>query len=230
MDRSSASNASKRRSGAKDRARSAVRRSPAASAPPVTDRPRTAAGQAGPSPSLGYDTLKAFLAENASLIFMVGSLTSLSTFFVNQELGWLDTYLKAILLAAAGIVWFEFHAQWPDEMRLDRRGLVRPTGGVWRLVAFSYLMQVTVVLIGVWSVAQAPEVVVPLLAVGLVVLLWHRLTRRRPLRFWLLLAMIAAAFLGSELALERIFPHKATLLDLVADDLARDADLLQPDR
>jgi hypothetical protein len=195
---------------------------------------QTNAAGAGPTQTVpahgsGYGTLKAFLAENASLIFMVGSLTSLSTFFVNLDLGWLDTYLKAVLLAAAGIVWFEFHAQWPDEMRLDRRGHVRPTGGVWRLVAFSYLMQITVVLIAIWSVAQAPEVVVPLLVVGLVVLLWQRLSRRRNLHPWLLPVMVAVAFLGSEFALARLFPHTTTLLDLVASDLRRDAEMVLPD-
>jgi len=114
-------------------------------------------------------------------------------------------------------------------MRLDRRGHVRPTGGVWRLVAFSYLMQITVVLIAVWSVVQAPEVVVPLLAVGLVVMLWHGLTRERRLPLWLLLAMMTVAFLASELALARLFPHQATLLDLIATDIARDADMVLPD-
>jgi len=189
----------------------------------TADQPTTARV----SHSRSYASLKAFLAENASLVFFVGSLTSLTTFVVNLQLGWLDTYLKAILLAAAGTVWFEFHAQWPEEMRLDRGRHARPTAGVWRLVAFSYLMQLSVVLIGVWAVVQAPEVTVPLLVVGATVATWHRLVGSRPHRAGILVALVAVAFLAAELALERLFPHEPTLIDRFATDAMREAERIE---
>lgn len=228
MDRTDVPTESAERGAPDEPARSAAGQRAAAVTAAASDPASADAAPAEPDRALRYDTLKEFLAENASLIFMVGSLTSLTTFVVNLDLGWLDTYLKAALLAAAGTVWFEFHAQWPDEMRLDRRGHVRPKGGVWRLVAFSYLMQITVVLIAAWAIVQAPEVLIPLLTIGVVVLLWDRLARERSFRVWLLLAMVAVAFLGSELALERLFPHKTTLLDLVTIDVAREVEPNQP--
>lgn len=166
------------------------------------------------------DSLKDFLKENSTLIFLIGSMTSLTTFVVNLQLGWLDSYLKAVLLSAALLLWMELHAQWPREVRLPDR-IVHPrtkTTRPWRLVLFAALMQVTIVLFAVWAIVRAPEVVAPLVAA---VAGWL-LARRLPLRGRTGLAAMAAiavvAFLASELALERIFPHKQTLLDALVRD------------
>lgn len=180
--------------------------------------------------TIPYTSLKAFLAENASLIFMVGSLTSLSTFMVNLDLGWLDTYLKGILLAAAVVVWFEFHSQWPDQLRLDRPGHVRPARSMWRLEVFSLLMQLLPVLFATWAVVQSPEVAVPILAVAAAYAGWHRLCRGRARHRFLLVAMVLAAFLASEFALGAIFPNEPTMLDLLEIDLLRERQMLAPGR
>ena len=184
----------------------------------VQPRQPAAAAASAAAPGLpphAYPSLKAFLGENASLIFFVGSLTSLTTFIVNLQLGWLDTYLKAVLLAAAGTVWFEFHAQWPEEIRLDRSHRVRRGMASWRLLAFSYLMQFTMVLIAVWSLIQAPEVVVPLFVMGAVIPGWRRFVAGHASlhQRWVLPLLLVAAFVGSELILERLFPHTPTLVD-----------------
>lgn len=175
----------------------------------------------------GYLSLKAFLADNASLIFLVGSLTSLATFVVNLELGWLDTYLKEALLAAAVTVWFELHAQWPDTLRLDRAGIIRPQRTLWRLELFSVLMQMLPVLFVIWAVAQAPEIAVPLIAIGLAFGIWRRHMAGRPSHRWLLLILLAFAFLVSELVLEQIFPDKTTLLDLATISVPTDVTQLE---
>lgn len=166
-----------------------------------------------------YDSLKAFLSENSLLIVLVGSLTSLSTFLVNLDLGWLDTYLKAVLLAAAAVIWFELHAQWPDEVQLQRPLRRERPRAPWRLLVFSYLMQFLVVLFIVWSVVQAPEVVVPILTMGTVWLVWHRAARGCPP--WLGVVALVIAFVVSEVILELLLPHRPTLVDLAYRSVER---------
>jgi hypothetical protein len=167
------------------------------------------------------DSLKDFLKENATLIFLIGSMTSLSSFVVNLPLGWLDSYLKAVLLAAALLLWMELHAQWPHDVRFPER-VVHPRIGTrrpWRLALFALLMQATVVLFAVWSVVTAPEVIVPLLAAAGGWLAARRLIPRGRAGAVAAAAVMVVAFLLSEAALERIFPHKATLLDQFAADI-----------
>ena len=174
----------------------------------------------GPAGPTEQPDLKTFLAEHSALLGTVSILTSLSAFVINFHLGWLDLYLKAVLLLAALVVWLEFHARFPEALTKGHLHEVRRLS--WRLIAFAYLMRLIMVGFAVWAVWERPLMIVPLIALGAGAVVWHLTAGRGRAHYVLPLLAVVVGFVLSEVAIDAISPEYEAFFEQIRARLERD--------
>jgi hypothetical protein len=158
-------------------------------------------------------TLKDFVLANYPLLAAVGAFTALATFVSNNALGqpWLATYLRFLFMVVAAVLALELVAQLSPELRLDRVRV--PPGTPWRLAAFAYGAQLTMLgaILNVYW--QFPRLLLPTLALAIGVLLWQGVVPQRA-RGWPGTSVFVAvvALLVAELVFTLLWKEQ-TLLD-----------------
>jgi hypothetical protein len=176
----------------------------------ASDFPR---GRKAAQRSAATMTLKDFVLANYPLLAAVGAFTALATFVSNNALGqpWLATYLRFLFMVVAAVLALELVAQLSPELRLDRARV--PPGTPWRLAAFAYGAQLTMLgaILNVYW--QFPRLLLPTLALAIGVLLWWVVVPQRA-RGWPGTSVIVAAvaLLVAELVFTLLWKEQ-TLLD-----------------
>jgi hypothetical protein len=115
--------------------------------------------------------LRDWIKENAALLSNASLLISLAAIALNllPDSGFFDPYIKGLIFGAALLLLIELHHQWPDDLQLHvLRANIRSTQHSWRMTGFALLLQVATLVFAVWATLTNPLILVPLTALGIV--------------------------------------------------------------
>ena len=164
------------------------------------------------------DSLKSFIGANTMLLAAMGAMTGLAT-FVGRSSGpdWSAALLQFLLTGLAVLLWLELLTQWPPALLLHRAPA--PPGSPWRMVWFSYGMQLAMVGLIANVVWRQPQVLVPALGLGVSVLVWRALAQQGQPRPAALVGAVVMGVLASAVIVIVVDPPTQTVLQRLWQDV-----------
>jgi len=164
------------------------------------------------------ESLKSFIGANTMLLAAMGAMTGLAT-FVGRGTGpdWSAALLQFLLTGLAVLLWLELLTQWPPALLLHRAPA--PPGSPWRMVWFSYGMQLAMVGLIANVVWRQPQVLVPTLGLGVSVLVWRALAQQGQSRPAALVGAVVMGVLASVVSVMVVDPPTQTLLQRLWQDV-----------
>jgi hypothetical protein len=171
------------------------------------------------APAKRFESLRDFVLANGPLLGAIGGLIGIGTFVSALPFyaGWVRPYLAFLLLLCAVLIWLELLAQWSPELLIYQGP--PPAGAPWRLVAFAYAVQLTMVgFIGgfLW---RMPRLVLPTLATVIGIGLWrfvlpHRVKEQRGA----LLGTAIVSLVISTAVLSVVHPTYQSVFEILGSD------------
>ena len=164
------------------------------------------------------ESLKSIIGANSMLLAAMGAMTGLAT-FVGRSAGpdWSATLLQFVLTGLAFLLWLELLTQWPPALLLHRAPA--PPGTPWRIVWFSYGMQLAMVGLIANAVWRQPQLLAPALGLGAGVLVWRVLSQQIQSRPAALVGAAFAAVLASAVTVMIVDPPTQTVLQRLWQDV-----------
>lgn len=115
--------------------------------------------------------LNSFLKDSGLQFSLVTTLLALAAYTGTLELHWIGTYLRFLLILAAGVLWIEVVSSWPESVQLHASR--HPQGVHWRMVVFAYALQLTVIGFILVLLYKEPKLIAPIISLAVVGVAWY---------------------------------------------------------